>query len=135
MATEIHRPAPLLTPAADRRARIAALEVELARLRRDEDDELIAVIAHDALVRKDGGFFSAAELFPRQVPNLDLRDAFAAAGIRSRHQLGKHLRRLQGPHGIWALGRVKINNQGVLWSVKVIEDFHQGPSPASAVGV
>ena len=70
-------------------ARIAELEVQLARLRALE--QLGATLA---LVIGPGIVFSAADVWEHQVLSPALTSALATAGIRNPKQLGKQLRQL-----------------------------------------
>jgi len=118
----------------DRRARIAALAAEIERLEREQDEELIAVIA--SVVQ--GRAFSSAELFAHQAVSLDLRDLFAAAGLRSARHLGKFLQRVQqwGTRSpAWRLERIGEDVHGAIWSLGVIAHSHTDASPATVSGV
>ena len=87
---------------------IARLEAELAALRQQQRQALVAEIV---VAVGPGVVFSARELWEHRRASPDLAAAFADAAIRSPKSLRKKLRQLCGS----GLDRVGVDHDGALW--------------------
>jgi hypothetical protein len=99
--------------------RIAALERELAALRRQQDERLFAAIV---AVIGIGINFNARELWRHQRARATLEAAFVDLHITSARTLGKHLQRLVQVdlHGR-RLVRLGADYRGAIWQLEKAE--------------
>lgn len=117
-------------------ARIAALEGELAELRRRQRAELALDIATavEKHIRKEK-YFTAKELFDVRSLHPDLDEALRKRGVTDARRLGKLLWRLRGRSGgVW-IERHKDEHGRALWWCGVVADSTLDPCASRETGL